>query len=425
MKNKLVFLTYTYPYTPPSEQFIHEELKVLNDYFDEIILVPTSHASYSNDIYEGTFTNVFTERINRRKKFIEVLIYLPLVLFLNPSIYKEVYNLGKNRLLFNKTALKDLFLNYISDHIITRQTLSIIRNNSNKDDRIIIYSYWFSHLVFSALSIKNKLLKRGFNNLGVVSRAHGSSDVFFPKKMNNYKIGLTNIKASLDTLYSISASGKEYLSSLGIPSDKVIVNRLGVKDNGLVANREIGKELKIVSCSYINEIKRIDLLVKSLANITDINVTWTHFGDGPLYNQIKQMCINKLPSNIKVKLMGKKTNSEIISYYKEESPHIFINVSSIEGIPVSIMEAISLGIPIIATDVGGNSEICISGYNGTLIPHDFTTAQLTAQIKSFFSMDAAKYKELCSNSRELFIQKYNKDINFRAFAESLNSKKDS
>ena len=36
---------------------------------------------------------------------------------------------------------------------------------------------------------------------------------------------------------------------------------------------------------------------------------------------------------------------------------LFINTSSSEGVPVSIMEALSVGIPIIATDVGGTKEI--------------------------------------------------------------------
>ena len=46
---------------------------------------------------------------------------------------------------------------------------------------------------------------------------------------------------------------------------------------------------------------------------------------------------------------------------------LFVNMSLSEGIPVSIMEAISFGIPIIATNVGGNAEI-VNDETGVLIP---------------------------------------------------------
>ena len=47
----------------------------------------------------------------------------------------------------------------------------------------------------------------------------------------------------------------------------------------------------------------------------------------------------------------------MLDYYKNNIIDIFINLSASEGIPVSIMDAISFGIPCIATNVGGTGEI--------------------------------------------------------------------
>ena len=79
---------------------------------------------------------------------------------------------------------------------------------------------------------------------------------------------------------------------------------------------------------------------------------------------------SNLPSNIKFEFKGFVPNLEVLEYYGNNSIDLFINVSESEGIPVSIMEAISYGIPILATDVGGTSEI-VTPQTGILIPKDF------------------------------------------------------
>ena len=48
----------------------------------------------------------------------------------------------------------------------------------------------------------------------------------------------------------------------------------------------------------------------------------------------------------------------------------YVNLSTSEGIPVSIMEAMSYGIPVVATDVGGTSEAVVTGRSGLLIGVD-------------------------------------------------------
>ncbi|MBL3200697.1 glycosyltransferase, partial [Klebsiella pneumoniae] len=60
------------------------------------------------------------------------------------------------------------------------------------------------------------------------------------------------------------------------------------------------------------------------------------------------------------KLWGTVPHETIISFFAANPVHLFLNLSTMEGIPVSIMEAISFGIPVVATDVGAVSEIVIT-----------------------------------------------------------------
>ena len=68
--------------------------------------------------------------------------------------------------------------------------------------------------------------------------------------------------------------------------------------------------------------------------------------------------------------MGHYPNEELLRYYGSNHVDLFINTSSTEGVPVSIMEAQSFGIPVIATDTGGVKEVVTEG-TGSLLPVDF------------------------------------------------------
>lgn len=105
-------------------------------------------------------------------------------------------------------------------------------------------------------------------------------------------------------------------------------------------------------------------------------------------------------------------------HYKEKSVDLFVNLSTTEGgAPVSIQEATSCGIPIIATNVGGNPEI-VSERNGILLDQNPTpdeVAQALLKICDNPEMASKMRKE----SRRVWEESYNAEVNFRAFAQRL------
>ena len=80
--------------------------------------------------------------------------------------------------------------------------------------------------------------------------------------------------------------------------------------------------------------------------------------------------------NIKIEFHGQKQNHEVIDFLSRNYIDAFVNVSISEGLPVSIMEAISFGIPVIATDVGGVKEI-VNEVTGILMEKDINKAKLS------------------------------------------------
>ncbi len=99
-------------------------------------------------------------------------------------------------------------------------------------------------------------------------------------------------------------------------------------------------------------VKRLNILIEALSKVSK-EAHWIHFGDGDLKDELTDLAGRILPENIHWKFAGYMDNKEILKQYKTMEFSVFVNVSESEGLPVSIMEAASFGIPIIATDVGG------------------------------------------------------------------------
>ena len=160
------------------------------------------------------------------------------------------------------------------------------------------------------------------------------------------------------------------------------------------------------------------MIAKALSRITEVQIKWTHFGDGDLMDDLKAEIAN-LPQNITVELPGRVPNSEIYQYYNDNNVNLFINVSESEGLPVSIMEAISFGIPVIATDVGGTCEIVLDGVNGRLLPETFEINELAEEIREIISLSDAEYETLSHNARRIYEDKFSAEKNYTDFCKEL------
>ena len=110
------------------------------------------------------------------------------------------------------------------------------------------------------------------------------------------------------------------------------------------------------------------------------NIKWLHFGDGPEYNKILTIC-KKFDNNIKYELKGHLKNIEYLEFLNNNKVDLFISTSLFEGLPVSMMEAISNGIPILGCDVYGVKEIVIPGETGILMEKEIDENKFLSYLK--------------------------------------------
>jgi glycosyltransferase involved in cell wall biosynthesis len=145
---------------------------------------------------------------------------------------------------------------------------------------------------------------------------------------------------------------------------------------------------------------------------------WRHFGDGPERSEIENYANQKLKKGT-FKFMGFVTNSLLLEYYKNNPVDVFINMSELEGIPVSMMEAISAGIPLVGCDVCGVPEI-VTEQTGLLLPKEIVPTTAAKNIETFLiekSRDLGFRKQVV----QFWSENYSAEVNYRSFVNQLQS----
>lgn len=334
-----------------------------------------------------------------------------LTVLLDINLYKEIIELKKNKRL-NISRIIKLFVFLSRAHHEARVINRTLKNETKKD--IILYSYRFEYQPYVAIILKNKWKE----NNKIICRAHGY-DLYEERHTNDY-IPLRNIiLKNINSLYPCSEHGVNYIkekyNGLNI---NLSVRYLGTNDHGEKNYKQDEPIYSIVSCSNIIELKRIDKIINALSMINDIQIRWFHYGDGPLLSQIKENAKKKLKNNVQYTFWGNIPNKNLLEEYKSKDFYLFINLSSSEGLPVSIMEAQSFGIPCIATDVGGTKEV-VNEKTGILLPKNVSDEEITKAIRSMCLMDRERYLKLRKSTRFSWSIKFNAEINYSKFIKEL------
>lgn len=280
----------------------------------------------------------------------------------------------------------------------------------NEDDSLIFYSYWCDD---SALALA--LRKSGKR----VCRAHGW-DIYFEANESKYLPYRNLIGHSLDAIIPISNKGVTYINErwqIDNPTT-IFVQRLGVQIQNKGIRSKKNSVFQLVSCSSLIELKRVDLIAQTLLLLPeDVQLHWTHIGDGPEMAKVKQL-VDGLKSNIDFNLKGFRSNQEVLEWYQESLPDLFINVSTTEGIPVSIMEAMSFGTPVIATNVGGTSEI-VNETNGALVDVSISASALAIELQKWIDFDENTMIEYRKAAFDTCEEHFNANKNYTEFVEQL------
>lgn len=408
----LIILSNGFPYGP-WEPFLETETKYLDGLFDSVHIcsmqLRREHKSSVRPLPSDKFR-------------VCPVPFAPMAVYAlggfrvlgDRNFYRELGRLFKERR-FSLSRLVWLFFYLSRSHheagIISKYLKKAGLAGSR--EQTVLYSYRFDYQPYVAL-----LLQKHLPNSVIAARGHGY-DLYETVRPNGYIPMRPLLLGALRQVFPVSEAGRRYLAEkFPAYQDKLSVARLGTEDHGVCPAAMDGGPLRLVSCSTLNPVKRVELIVQALSRITDREIFWTHYGDGPQRAKLEAMC-QTLPENVHWFFRGHIDNAALMAEYAETPYHLFLNVSSSEGIPVSIMEAMSFSIPCIATDVGGTGEIVRAGENGALLPADLSPETLAETIRSFADMPDGAYQLYRSRARAFWQAHYSADENYTAFVKEL------
>ena len=265
------------------------------------------------------------------------------------------------------------------------------------------------------------LAKLAFPNISFVSRGHGY-DIYEDRPPFFYWPFRRRTLAVLDKLFLASHAALNYMQDRYPEFESIYKTfHLGIEAPGFVSSLSEDGIFRIVSCARIVPLKRIDLLLQGIDCAARLRpkqmIEWHHFGDGQMRSDFQKIAKN-FPDNVKGHLPGFVSNDDIMRHYHHNPVDVFMSVSETEGgAPVSIMEAASCGIPIIATNVGGTPEI-VSEKNGILLDPDPTPDEIASALLKLFD-NPVMSNRLRKGSHQVWRGQFNAKINFGSFARYL------
>ncbi|WP_195984037.1 glycosyltransferase [Clostridium sp. D33t1_170424_F3] len=414
MKNSLVLLTKTYPFDK-GEEFIEDEVPVLAKAFSHIYLIATSTASAPVQTRKTpdnvTVLHICAAAVKRRL-LSAALPYFPFTDFrgyADKNEQKAIHGALKKR----------AYLAYFTAkaEAVYREAKTLL-NGCDLDacDGVTFYSYWFYDIALAAIRLRDECPNKCKK---AVSRAH-RYDLYADRNALNYLPLRPYLLQQIDKVYPCSEDGRRYLQNL-YPEyrSKIETAYLGTRDFG-AAPAPAGQPLRIASCCHISPVKRVEMLAQSLALLKNsgLPLQWTHFGGGDGLDALKTYASEHL-FFMDVTFAGSVKNTELMAYYQTQPVDLFINTSSSEGLPVSIMEACSFGIPSIATNVGGTSEIIRQDETGYLLDCDFSPKELADRILSFSRTPKAEQDVMRQNCRRIWQENFCGETNFTHFAAKI------
>jgi colanic acid/amylovoran biosynthesis glycosyltransferase len=409
----LVLFTHSYPYDFAAEQtFLEHEISHLQRHFDKVLLVP--RITRGNRLLVPSHVEVEESLANQYRKNVDILstaldalgsLYFRQELRSKPRLFLQPFKLAKLLLFSGRVAF---VMKWFKDWLEAHPAFH---------DQALLYTYWFDEITTGL-----GLVEQEYPRLKLVSRAHGY-DIYEEDYFPYYWPLRRKTLAMMDKLFLASYNGRDYFCKRYPEFSGLFETaHLGTEDPGFISSASTDGVFRIVSCAHILPLKRIDLLCEGIAQAATTQpqrkFEWHHFGDGKGRQALQKLAEKLFPSNATGNFPGYVPNWEIMKHYQEKPVDIFVNLSTTEGgAPVAIQEAISCGIPVIATHVGGNPEI-VSERNGILLKPNPTPKEVAEALIQMSDIPDLT-RRMRAESRLVWEESYNAEVNFRDFAEKL------
>ena len=412
MKEKLLLLTERFPYGKGEKTFIIPEIELLSQNYDITIVTKASDEEVKDTENNTQLdSSISVVNIGNKVSLLTKIKYC-LLFFFDKDGQKEL-----REILTKKEFIAQRVYQSLTFYILAMKEYAYVKKLIKGEKKVIGYSFWFHSDCYCLVKCKRK-----YRNIQVISRAHGY-DLYNERCIGNRQPFKKILDKNVDKIvfasqyafnyYLDTYANKETLS-------KYEVHRLCVPKCNRKNPKDMDESMCIVSCSRVIPIKRVQLIIDALALINDVRIKWIHIGEGvdlkKMIDYSKSMLDRK--KNLEFEWKGYLSPQAIRTFYETTHIDCFISTSSTEGgCPLSIQEAMSFGIPIIGTSVGGITEMIHE--NGILLNPNPIAKEIADAIMYIYISSDKQIERMRKNSYDLWESMFNANFNTQYFIDSL------
>jgi glycosyltransferase involved in cell wall biosynthesis len=412
----LILLANHFPFGT-GEAFLENEIDYLTAAFKRVIVITKDVTSTALRKPEAAFQYYrMNPKSSVREKLFALVLYGVGAFQVLRMIRAEIGNVQKAGKTFS-VEMAGMMMHDLTKALITKHHINKVIKKYNVDGELIVYSYWLNAAALAATLVTAPSL-----TIKCISRAHGG-DVYDARHRFGYIPFRKHLLENLHKVYAISEDGRRHLlHKTGVAKgNKVKVSRLGTpRPPAQVIQSSSAGQFIVASCSFLVPVKRIHLMIEGLSAMNHLNIRWIHIGDGPLRDELVEKAGRYLSGkrNVTYEFRGNMSNPELLRFYSENFIHAFLNTSLSEGVPVTIMEAQSFGIPVVAPHVGGVPEI-VSDNNGRLLSATPDAAEVASVLGALLTLPQDAYQTLRRNAFANWKEKYSAEKNFPTFVDEI------
>jgi colanic acid/amylovoran biosynthesis glycosyltransferase len=239
------------------------------------------------------------------------------------------------------------------------------------------------------------LRKIGATKGKIITTFHGSDISRYIKTRGDS--AYENLFRRGELFLPISNYWRKKLIILGSPPERTVVHRMGidVRRYSFTQDKDFKNDkVRILTVARLVEKKGVKYGILALEKLVRRfpNIEYNIAGDGPLHKELYSL-INSLGLNNSINLLGWKNKNEI-QHLMEQSdillaPSVTGKDGDQEGIPVVLMEAMAIGLPVISTFHSGIPEIVINDETGLLV-HERDVESLSQKIEDLIVNSSLK-----------------------------------
>ena len=389
---------YVAPELPSlSATFVYNEILKLRDLGADMacatVHTPVAKASEETKKALGHVFNIYQQSWLKRIQAMLFMLFTHPICFIQAfsCLFKDIISLG----IFNRLAVGQVF-RFISASVLAKHALAIKAEHihthfAHIPTDITMYAAKMAQVPFSFTSHANDIFERGW---------------LLAQKVERSKFSVT-----------ISDFNKRFLSNVPqLNTKKVHVIHCGVDSHSFpIVVYEPQAVFTFGFLARLVEKKGCEVLIKAAYELKKIDTAFkvVIVGNGPLFAQLSDLIVS-LDLEENVIMHGPMSNADVPAWFKSINafvlPSVIDSNGDMDGIPVSLMEAMCSGIPVISSDVSGVKELVVANKTGLLVKSncEFALVEAMLQLKAMNELQQCRMtSEAKSHINKLFDQSNN------------------